>query len=400
MIKLLSYLLFGLILGWTFHYLYNDSQQENTHPLWTKSSSKTDCTDSYEVVEKIVIQKVIEYVPKIKIIYKTKKLEKQDDNKSKDLFFIALEKKEFDTAIGHYEEAEEEKYPSYRSALYAYFEKMQLKAPRQTIEEMQTFIELEPENKLFIFQLSRLFEKKGEYNLALDLLVDLSYIISFNEKKSIHTKMKSISKSYIGKLSEAENFKDLIDFLMNRINIGILSEFYAYELAKVYLKLKKYYESIELLQSLKYNELYKERAVALLNYVQLKLEEQEEYPIQIPLIRYGLHFLVKAKVDNIEVILLLDTGASTTSIDANKIQYLAIIRENVLFHTAAGKLYENIHEAKEFKVGSTILTNFSVSASHFTGRSNDGLLGMNFLGNFKFKIDQQEAILYLGKKNH
>jgi clan AA aspartic protease (TIGR02281 family) len=264
---------------------------------------------------------------------------------------------------------------------------------------MQTFIELEPENKLFVFQLTKLFEKKGKYNLALNLLVDLSYLISFNEKQSIHTKMKSISKSYIGKLSEAENFKDLIDFLMTRVSIGILSEFYAYELAKVYLKLKKYYESIELLQTLKYNELYKERAVALLNYVQLKLEEQEEYPIQIPLIRYGLHFLVKAKVDNIEVTLMLDTGASTTTVNINKVQHLAIIRENVLFNRAAGKIYENIHEAKEFKVGSTTLTDFKVSASHFMGAFKDGLLGMNFLGNFKFKIDQQEAILYLGKKN-
>jgi predicted aspartyl protease len=394
MIKLLSSILFGLVLGWFFHYLYNNSPQDDSHHLLTK----TDCTDSYEVVEKIVIQKVIEYVPKIKIVYKTKKVEKKDDNNSKDLFFIALEKKEFDTAMRHYEEADEEKYPSYRSALYAYFEKMQLKSPLQTIEEMQTFIELEPENKLFVFQLTKLFEKKGEYNLALDLLVDLRYLVSFNEQKSIHTRIKSISKSYIGKLNEAENFKDLIDFLMTRMNIGILSEFYSYELAKVYLKLKKYYESIEVLQLLKYNELYKERAIALLNYVQLKLEEQEEYPIQIPLIRYGLHFLVKAKVDNIEVTLMLDTGASTTTIDIHKIQYLPIIRENVLFHTAAGKLYENIHQAREFKIGSTILTDFSVSASHFTSGFKDGLLGMNFLGNFKFKIDQREAILYLGKK--
>ena len=395
MIKLLSSILFGLILGWTFHYLYTDSPQKITPQFL----STTDCTDSYEVVEKVVIKKVIEYVPKIKIVYKTKKVKKQDDNKSKDLFFIALEKKEFDTAMGHYEEADEEKYPSYRSALYAYFKKMQLALPQQTIEEIQTFIELEPGNKRFVFQLSQLFEKREEYNLALDLLIDLSYIISFNEQKSIYTKIRSISKSYIGKLNEAENFKALIDFLMTRVNIGVLSDFYSYELAKVYLKLKKYLESMELLRELKEKDIYKERALALLNYVQLKVEEQEEYPIQIPLIRYGLHFLVKAKVDNIDVTLMLDTGASTTSIDVNKIQYVPIVRENVLFHTAAGKLYENIHEAKEFKIGSTTLTDFRVSGSHFTGRDSDGLLGMNFLGNFKFKIDQQEAILYLGKKS-
>ena len=397
MIKLLSSIFFGLILGWTFHYLYSDANQEHSTP--PPLVTKTDCTDSEEVTEKVVIKEVIHFVPKTKIIYRTKKVEKQDENQSKDLFFIALEKKEFDTAMEYYQEADEEKYPSYRSALYGYFEKMQLQFPTQTIEEMQTFIEIESDNRLFVLQLAKLFEKRGEYNLALDLLVDLSYVISFNEKQSLYTRIKGISISYIEKLNDAKDFKELIDFLMTRINIGILSEFYSYELAKTYLKLKKYYKSITLLQELKENELYKERALALLNYVQLKLEEQEEYPTQIPLIRYGLHFLVKAKVDNREVILLLDTGATTTAIDINKIQHLPIVKENVLFHTAAGKLYENIHEAKEFQVGSTILTNFTVSASHFPGSNSDGLLGMNFLGNFKFKIDQREAILYLGKKS-
>ena len=396
MLKLLFSLFLGLILGWTLHYLSRDdfNQEKSITPIITKP----DCTDSEEITERTIIQKVIQYVPKTKIIYKTQKIEKQDDNKSKDLFFIALEKREFDSAMEYYQDADEEKYPSYRSALYAYFDKMKLKFPIKTIEEIQTFIEIEPENTLFIFQLSKLYEKRGEYNLALNLLVDLSYVISVNEKKSIDIRIKNISKSYIERLTKAEEFKVLIDFLMTRIDIGILSEFYSYELAKVYLKLKKYYKSIDLLQELKENDLYKERALALLNYLQLKLEEQEEYPIQIPLIRHGLHFLVNATVDDTAVTLMVDTGASITTIDVNKIQHLPIIRENALFHTAGGKIYENIHEAKEFKVGSKTITNFNISASHFTGSSSDGLLGMNFLGKFKFKIDQQEAILYLGKK--
>jgi len=144
MIKLLSSIFFGLILGWTFHYLYSDANQEHSTP--SPLVTKTDCTDSEEVTEKVVIKEVIHFVPKTKIIYRTKKVEKQDENQSKDLFFIALEKKEFDTAMEYYQEADEEKYPSYRSALYGYFEKMQLQFPTQTIEEMQTFIEIESDN--------------------------------------------------------------------------------------------------------------------------------------------------------------------------------------------------------------------------------------------------------------
>lgn len=395
MIKALFFVVFGLVLGWTFHYLYTDSKQETI----VYQLDEKECEDTHEVIEKVVVKNVVEYVPQVKVVYKTKKVAKEDENSSQDLFFIALEKKEFDNAMEHYEEADEEKHPLYRSALYAYFEKMQLKSPLETIEQMQTFIELEPENKLFVFQLAKLFEKREAYHLALNLLVELSYVIAFNEKKAVSTKIKSISLSYIEKLNKVENFNVLIDFLITRIQVGVLDEFYSYELAKAYLALKKYYASIEILQELKETQLYKERAVELLDYVQLKLEELKEYPIQIPLIRHGLHFLVKAKVENIEVLLMLDTGATTTSVDVNKVQSLEIIEENALFHTAAGKLYENIHEAKEFTIGTTTLNNFRVSGSHYTSPYHDGLLGMNFLGNFKFKIDQQEAILYLGDKS-
>lgn len=396
MLKLFFSIFVSLILGWTLHYLYSDTEQQKPQKTLNNPSVKTDCTDTYEVVEKVLIK----YVPQTKIVYRDKIIqEKEDDNNSKDPFFIALEKKEFATAMGYYEEADEEKYPSYRSALYAYFEKMQVKNSLQAIDEMRTFIEIEPENKVFVFQLMTLFERKRKYNLALNLLLDLSYLIDFNEKQSVHTKIKSISNTYIKRLAETENFKALIDFLMTRINIGILNEFYSYELAKVYLKLKKYYESLNLLQELQYSDLYKERALALLSYVQLKLEEKEEYPIQIPLIRQGLHFLVKAKVEHTNVTLLVDTGASITTINTNKIQYLKVLKAGVLFHTAGGDIRETMYQAESFSIGETTLSNFKIAGSQFMAGVSDGLLGMNFLGNFKFKIDQREAILYLGKKN-
>jgi clan AA aspartic protease (TIGR02281 family) len=137
----------------------------------------------------------------------------------------------------------------------------------------------------------------------------------------------------------------------------------------------------------------------MLVYIQNKLEEQEEYPIQIPLIRKGLHFLVKASANNIPMLLLVDTGASVTTVDNNLIANFTIIKENARFHTAGGEVYNTIFQADSFELGSVFFENFTLSGTDFSGRDNDGLLGMNFLGKFKFKIDQQEAILYLGEKS-
>jgi len=401
--KLIFLIVLSFSIGWVVHILFTNSNQTETKPL-AVLPSEIDCSShnklsTPQTIEKIVIKEVIKFVPKIKVIYKDKEEGSEDNRSKKDLFLMALEKNEFYNAMDYYQEADEEKHTSYQTALFAYFERMQKKDPLKTVEQMQYFIEIEPQSKTIVFQLAQLFEKQEEYEEALNLIIDFSYVVSYSAKSIIHSKIKAISLSYITKLKSANNFKELIDFLMNRINIGVLSDFYSFELAKVYLKIKKYMEAIEILESVQDNETYKEQAIEMLTYIQNKLEEQEEYPIQIPLIKKGLHFLVKVYVDNIPLLLLVDTGASTTSIDYNKINHLTVIEENAKFHTAGGDIYETIFQADTFTVGSTSFKNFTISSLQFTGRGQDGLLGMNFLGKFKFKIDQQEAILFLGEKN-
>ncbi len=44
------------------------------------------------------------------------------------------------------------------------------------------------------------------------------------------------------------------------------------------------------------------------------------------------------------------------------------------------------------------LKEFEFVTTPFKQRSADGLLGMNFFKRFKFKIDQEEGVLYLKKK--
>ena len=393
----------SFLLGWGVHSLMlGDTRLTETSltvPTSQLECSSCDEVTSPEVVEKIVTKEVIKFVPNVKIVYKTKE-KKEDTNSSiKDLFVMALEKDEFYDAMTYYEEAEEEKHSIYQIILLGYFNKIQRKELAKAVEQMQYFIEIEPQSKIIIFQLAQLFENRGEYKEALNLIIEFSYTASYNEKSVINTAIKGISVSYINKLKSANNFESLIEFLKNRIDIGFLSDFYSFELAKVYLKLKKYMDSVEVLDELQNSDVYKERAIEMLTFIQNKLEEQEEYPVQVPLIRDGLHFLVKAYVDNVPLLLLIDTGASTTSVDYNKISHLKIFRENVKFHTAGGEIYETIFQADRFTIDSVSLQNFKISSLQFSGGREDGLLGMNFLGKFKFKIDQKEAILFLGNKN-
>ena len=395
MVKSIALVVVSICVGWVFRGIYADETTDSSNQK-REELSDVECEDiSHEVIEKTIEKEIIKYVPKTKIVYRENK---QEDNVTKDPFFIALEQKKFYKAMEYYEEAEEEKHPTYKNALLGYFRKEELSVPWKTVHQIRYFLNMETENEKFVFLLSGIFVRLGVYSMALDLLVDFSYVASFENIKLIHTKIKSISLTYIDELMVAQEYKELVTFLLNRINIGVLSEFYSFELAKVYIKLKKYIKAKELLEELIYNDIYKERAIKLLDYIDEKLAELAEYPIQIPLMRSGRHFLVKAYVNQREVVLLLDTGASITTIDDTIVNGLDIFKKDVTFGTANGEILSNIYSADNFTIGEITISNFHISGGLPVDNSIDGLLGMNFLGRYKFKIDQKEAILFLGNK--
>ena len=398
MLKPFLSLLLAMFAGWMLHSLYlsTDVQKSANTTISLKSTPPSfECQDN--IVEKFVTKEVIKFVPQIKIVYKTKKVE-DENNASKDLFLLYLKEKKFYEAMDYYEEADEEKHPLYKSSLLNYFNVNYQTAPHLTIDQMRYFINIEPKSRLITFQLANFFEKKRRFKEALAIIIEWSYGAAYGEKNAVNTKIKSISTAYISLLYTANNFKELIDFLNTQINIGILSNFYEFELAKVYLKLKKYMQAIEHLETLKDDDIYKNKANEMLAFIELKLEEQQEYPTRIPLVKRGLHFYVKAYANNIPLFLLVDTGASITSVNQSLINHLPLLKKGVSFQTAGGVVKENIFQTKSFTVDSITLEHFSLVGSTFESKNIDGLLGMNFLGKFKFKIDQKEAILYLGRK--
>ncbi len=398
MLKTFIPIVVALFVGWFSHVLYSSSyEKKSIKHIEKECFSENEIEIEFETIEKIVIKEVIKYVPKI--IYKTKELNNTDDNITKDMFMVLLKKDLFYEAMDYYEEAEEEKQASYRTILIGYFSKIQGANLFKAIAQMRYFIDIEEKSKVVVFQLVNLFVKHNRYRQAITLLIDFSYVAPYGDKTIIYSKIKSISTEYISKLLMAKDFEELIEFLKAQIDMGILSEFYAFELVQVYLVLEKYEPAIALLEVLVQDEIYKERATQLLSLIEMKLEEQREYPIKIPLIRYGLHFLVNAYVDGSSVTLLLDTGASITTIDANLISNLKVLKENVTFHTAGGDISESIFQANSFSIAEVSLDNFRISGSSYPSRNYDGLLGMNFFSKFKFKIDQDNAILLLGAKN-
>jgi len=95
--------------------------------------------------------------------------------------------------------------------------------------------------------------------------------------------------------------------------------------------------------------------------------------------------------------LLLDTGATYTFIDSDKIPSLTLEKE-ILLNTAGGDIIAHIAKADTLSIGDLELKDFKLTVAPFKRQYSDGLLGMNFFNRFDFKINQNSGVLYLGEK--
>jgi len=123
---------------------------------------------------------------------------------------------------------------------------------------------------------------------------------------------------------------------------------------------------------------------------------------KIALQQRGNQFLVDLTLNrNEDVTLLIDTGASMTTISRNSFLSLDVSRtareiNQRLFQTANGVTKGSVYLVPQIRIGSYELNDVYIAVLDFTmDQGVDGLLGMNILGQFQFQIDQANAQLLL-----
>jgi clan AA aspartic protease (TIGR02281 family) len=121
----------------------------------------------------------------------------------------------------------------------------------------------------------------------------------------------------------------------------------------------------------------------------------------IPLKQFGDQYVVEAKLSSNPVALLIDTGASVTAISKQyfdnlsnryKVNYLGSFN----IGTAGGSIMARMYKFRELTINHVTVQNLPVVILPMQGIENaDGLLGMNFLREFDFKIDQQQSVMFI-----
>jgi clan AA aspartic protease (TIGR02281 family) len=111
--------------------------------------------------------------------------------------------------------------------------------------------------------------------------------------------------------------------------------------------------------------------------------------------------VVAAQLSSNPVALLIDTGASVTAISkqyfdnlSNRYKVNYIGRFSI--GTAGGSIMASMYQFRELTINHVTVQDLPVVILPMQGIENaDGLLGMNFLREFDFKIDQRQSVMFI-----
>lgn len=210
--------------------------------------------------------------------------------------------------------------------------------------------------------------------------------------------IQRLVKAEVTELSEARAWPVLIRLAERLLWHEPMHPPWVFIYARALVQEGRYASARNSLQTVLYDEYYGARAREMLEQVE-RLELPDE---SIPLQRSGAHYVVRGRLNgDDEFALMIDTGATLSVISPSALRAANVSPEpvfvrNATINTAGGKVRAPIYRVESFSIG-----NYSVPNMEFVllelgdSAGGAGLLGMNFLRNFSFQLDQQNDRLLL-----
>jgi len=252
---------------------------------------------------------------------------------------------------------------------------------------------------------SRYLEVVDVYMLAK------TYAYNDAELNTVSTRFDTFLEGIDAAYSNQGNWWPLINLYSHVNTLGLMTPEHQYRQALAYLRAGDQAFAIEQLRALLSDALVGETAAQTLANLEtasqpISAPQPDVSPPQqsIELERHRNQFLAVLSngVDN-SVRLLIDTGASMTAMSSTAFNTLnadgeAQLQDSRVFRTAGGLVMGTVYSFAELTFGPYQVKDVQVAVIDFdTGRTFDGLLGMNILGQFRFQIDQENSRLLLSR---
>jgi len=232
------------------------------------------------------------------------------------------------------------------------------------------------------------------------------------QQSEIEGQIEQLSKNTIGQLKRNYSWDILAMFIEPLLQLEPSNRLYILSLARAYAELSQQSLMENVLASLDFDDPDAQRIRQIIVAQNITPTNNEVDDLEtneptnnlgrpIPLKQFGDQYVVEAQLSSNQVTLLIDTGASVTAISKQyfdnlsnryKVNYLGSFNIN----TAGGSIMARMYQFRELTINHVTVENLPVVVLPLQGIENaDGLLGMNFLREFDFKIDQRQAVMFI-----
>ena len=209
-----------------------------------------------------------------------------------------------------------------------------------------------------------------------------------------------MARQAIIKLTLEEDYQVLKGLLTKLIDMEPDRATWRYLLSKVEMDYQQYENAINQLTFILYDPEFSIQASHLYKQAMKKLNLS--HYTEVPLKRIGNQYQVTAIINGTQQVkLMVDTGASITSIDSGILNLLGVSSDDdpvIILDTAGGNISSPITRIGSLEVEGALIRDLKVASLDFSDIEVHGLLGMNFLERFRFIIDQKKRKLYLSPR--
>ena len=319
-----------------------------------------------------------------------------------------LKNNDYDKIMAHYavlvqQDIDPQNKQRIRIALLNKIKNQLGKNPEYSLQLLNKYQKIDAYDPMALFLMAQALLANKNYMLAIKTAIDLNNFVQDEiDKEQIAILIDEVELQYsefLNKTGRTDKLLELYQVLTT--NNYQTNPAYYYRLAEVQQKLALYDEALATLSGLSYDPVWGERARDLAIGLQQKLELKGG--IKVPVEQEGGHFIVTSRINGIDGIrLLIDTGATLSSLRPNVARSIGVdIDDNkrAVINLAVGVANAIIAHVDQIEIGEARLNDLKINVIEMpVSIKEDGLLGMNFLGRFKWLIDDEENILYLEAK--
>ncbi len=240
--------------------------------------------------------------------------------------------------------------------------------------------------------------KQGNFEGALDILFILrSYFQDEVGNSEIEILVQSIVHDWINYLSGFEQWSSLIDAYDYLIrNLGDKDELFLGK-ARVLHALNRQFAALQTLRNIKTIDEGSE-ADTINNDIVSSIRENSEAVFALQ--NYNQQFIIPVKINGQEIPMLIDTGASISTLNPEIAKQIRLTPtpQTINLTTAGGNVRSALKRSRSFGLAGFETERFTIAEIELgTTLPAEGLLGMDYLGQFEFFIDQTNSQFYLSR---